>query len=570
MGVVEREMRRPSVLVVDDDALSRTIVAKKLARFADVVEADNGLDALALLKTASVDLAIIDLEMPNFNGVDLIKCMRGHPRVKHIPIIVLTANETRSGLETALIAGATSFLLKPLNWGAFGEHIRHVLELAYRAGHLALHDQLTDLPNRVLLKDRLEHALANAGPHSMVATHVIDLDLFKHVNDSLGHPVGDQILRMVADRLKSIVRDSDTVARMGGDEFAIVQLELPEELSAASLARRIIDVLTKPYEIEGREIIIGASVGIALASEKGRAPEQLIRDADVALYRAKSDGRAAFRFFRPEMDLAVQRRGQLEQDLRKALVAEEFQLYYQPILDLAIGKISGFEALVRWNRSEKGLVLPGEFIPVAEETGLIIPLGEWVVGEACRVAAQWPGDLKVAVNISPAHFRKPGLTTVVVEALAASGLAPERLELEITETTLLQDNVATLAALRQLHTMGVRIVLDDFGTGYSSLSYLQTFPFDKIKIDRSFVKNVCESESSLNIVRAVANLAIGQGMSSTAEGVETAAQLNAVSLEGYTEVQGYLLSKPVPAGEIAGLLQSGDLRIKGKLHAVAA
>ncbi len=557
-------MRRPKVLVVDDDAFSRSVVARKTAKLAEVVEAEDGQSAISHLSTSGVvDLAIVDLEMPNINGVELIRQIRSQPALKHIPIIVLTANETRGGLENALMAGATSFLLKPLNWDAFGEHIRHILELAYRAGHMALHDALTGLPNRVLLNERLEHALSLGKPDSIVATYILDLDQFKHVNDTLGHPTGDKLLKMVADRLQLIIRGMDTVARMGGDEFALVLANAARQSDIDAIARRIIDVVSEPYEINGRQIVIGTSVGIAIGRvSQGLLPDQLIRNADVALYRAKREGRGTFSQYRPEMDALLKARGVLEHDLRKALSAGEFELYYQPLIKLEDNSISGFEALIRWRHPDKGLLQPGAFVPLAEEIGLIVPIGEWVVREACAMAAQWPGTLKVAVNISPAHFCDTALVQTVVDALAASGLPPNRLELEITETNLLQNSAATLSALHQLRDIGVRIAMDDFGTGYSSLSYLQSFPFDKIKIDRSFVEKITEDRNSLNIVRAVAALANGLDMASTAEGVETVEQLARIKVEGYTEIQGYLISKPLPAHEVAKML--GSQRVQPK------
>ena len=419
-----------------------------------------------------------------------------------------------------------------------------------RIAHLALHDALTGLPNRALLNERLEHALARAKRGEIVATLIMDLDQFKHVNDTLGHPVGDRLLQMVGDRLRALVRETDTIARMGGDEFAVVQVALTKAADATSLAERILTVVSEPYEIEGHHVVIGTSVGISIGPADGSNPDQLIRNADLALYRAKADGRGTFRFFEASMDEQMQARRTLEHDLRKALAAGEFELHYQPVLKLSSDKICGFEALIRWNHPEKGLVSPGAFIPLAEEIGLIVPIGEWVIREACATVAKWPDDLKVAVNLSPAHFRTPGLLDVVTAALERSGLQANRLELEITESILLQNSEATLAVLFQLRQLGVQIAMDDFGTGYSSLSYLQSFPFDKIKIDRSFIKNITESASSLNIVRAVAALASGMGVAATAEGVETKEQLEAIRLEGCTEMQGFLYSKALPPREI--------------------
>jgi diguanylate cyclase (GGDEF)-like protein len=374
------------------------------------------------------------------------------------------------------------------------------------------------------------------------------------VNDTLGHAAGDKLLKQVADRLRTLVRDTDTIARMGGDEFAIVQVAIAQPGDATALAYRAIEAVGKPYQIDGREMVIGTSVGIAVGPTNGTTADQLMRNADLALYRAKGDGRRTYRFFEADMDAQMQVRRALEDDLRKALPAGEFELHYQPVVDLKSNDISGFEALIRWGHPENGLIPPARFISLAEEIGFIVPLGEWAIRQACAAAAQWPGKLKVAVNLSPVQFRGPGLVEVVVGALAASGLPAERLELEITENILLDDSEATLATLYQLRALGVRIALDDFGTGYASLSYLQSFPFDKIKIDRSFVKDIAEGVGSLNIVRAVTAMATGLGMTTTAEGVETHEQLEMVRAEGCTEIQGYLYSKPLPADEVQKFL----------------
>ena len=416
--------------------------------------------------------------------------------------------------------------------------------------HMALHDALTGLPNRVLFNERLEHALARAKRGEVVAVHLLDLDHFKHVNDTLGHPAGDKLLKAVTARLRTLVRETDIVARMGGDEFAIVQGAIEHPADAGVLARRVIDVVSQPYEIDGHQVIIGASVGIAVGLTDGGSTDQLMRNADLALYRAKGDGRGAFCFFEPGMDAQIQERRAMEYDMRKALVAGQFELHYQPVVNLQSNKVSGIEALIRWRHPERGLISPAQFIPLAEEIGFIVPLGDWVIRQACATAARWPDDVKVAVNLSPAQFRNASLLQTVVNALAASGLPPRRLELEITESTLLQDSEATLAMLYQLRELGVGIAMDDFGTGYSSLSYLQSFPFDRIKIDRSFVKDIGEGVGSLNIVRAVAALAKGLGMETTAEGVETQLQRDKVTSEGCTEMQGFLFSRPLPAHEI--------------------
>ncbi len=422
-----------------------------------------------------------------------------------------------------------------------------------KIAHMAHHDALTGLPNRTLLNQQLEQAFNRAKRGEKVAAHFLDLDYFKNVNDTLGHAAGDKLLKMVAERLRAVARDADIIARMGGDEFAILQTDVAQPADAGSLARRVIDSISRPYEIDGQQVIIGTSVGISIGPGDGQNPEALMRNADLALYRAKEDGRGAFRFFEPEMDAQMQERRIMEVDLRRALAAGQFELHYQPIVNLATNDISAFEALIRWRHPHKGLIAPSAFIPLAEEIGAIVPIGEWVIRQACITAATWPSDVKVTVNLSPAQFRNPGLVQVVVGALAASGLPADRLELEITESILLQDNELTLNTLYQLRELGVMIAMDDFGTGYSSLSYLQSFPFDRIKIDRSFVKDIGDSVGSINIVRAVVAMAKGLGMATTAEGVETQEQRDSVQSEGCTEMQGFLFSKPLPADEIEKL-----------------
>jgi len=442
-------------------------------------------------------------------------------------------------------------------WVATHEDITEQRQSEIKIEYMAHHDSLTDLPNRVLLNDRLEYVLGRVQPGEMVAVHHLDLDQFKAVNDTFGHPCGDKLLRIVAERLRGLVGETDTIARMGGDEFVIVQATIADPAEATSLAQSVIDTLSEPYDIDGQQAVIGVSTGISVGPGDGSNPDKLLRNADLALYRAKSDGRGTFRFFEPVMDLQMQTRRIMEQDLRKALPAGEFELHYQPVVNLASKEISGFEALIRWNHPGKGMISPADFIPLAEEIGFIVPMGEWVIRQACATAARWPDELHVAVNISAIQFRNPGLMQVIVSALAASGLAPTRLEIEITESVLLHNKEATLAVLHQLRALGIRIAMDDFGTGYSSLTYLQSFPFDKIKIDRSFVKNITENSSSLNIVRAVAALANGMGMTATAEGVETAEQLHSIASEGCTEMQGFLFSRPLPAAEIERQFLSG-------------
>ncbi|MGY3371519.1 diguanylate cyclase (GGDEF)-like protein [Bradyrhizobium sp. GM2.4] len=412
---------------------------------------------------------------------------------------------------------------------------------------MAHYDALTDLANRALLGQRLKQALEQGG---MFAIHHVDLDKFKAVNDTLGHQAGDILLQDVSRRLKQLARDSDTVARMGGDEFVILQTPISDSSEADLLARDVVRTLSAPFGLDGHQTIAGASIGIAIAPGDGSTPEQLLHNADLALYRAKSDGRGMHCFFEPAMGEEAQSRRGLEQDLRNGLAAGQFELHYQPVVKTDGGEISGFEALIRWRHPRRGLVAPNSFIPLAEEIGLIVPIGEWVIRQACGTASRWPDHLHVAVNISAVQFRQPGLTEVIVGALAASGLDPRRLEIEITESVFLQDRNGTLTTLHQLRALGIKVAMDDFGTGYSSLTYLQCFPFDKIKIDRSFVSGVENNAASLSIVRAVAALARGMGMTTTAEGVESEEQRDRIAAEGCTEMQGYLFSPPLPAEEI--------------------
>ena len=420
--------------------------------------------------------------------------------------------------------------------------------------HMAHHDALTKLPNRVLFGSELERALSEWLPDETVAVFCLDLDRFKQVNDTLGHPVGDALLKAVAGRLQSFVSDRTLVARLGGDEFAVIQVGAEQPNESTALGEQIIARLSEPYEIRGYQIVIGASVGVSLAPHDGDCADDLLKNADLALYRAKTDGRGTLRFFEPGMDALMLARRELELDLRRALVNGEFELYYQPLVNINSDAICGFEALIRWNHPTRGMVSPVEFIPLAEEVGEIESIGAWVLRTACQEAVTWPEEIKVAVNLSPLQFRSGSLVLHVMAALSASRLKAERLELEITEGLLLQDTEATLATLHQLRDLGVRISMDDFGTGYSSLSYLRKFPFDKIKIDRSFVRDLAETDGCMAIVRAVMDLGYGLGMSTTAEGVETVEQLAHLKREGCVEAQGYLISPPRPAKAVAEML----------------
>ncbi|MFT4117009.1 EAL domain-containing protein [Bradyrhizobium sp.] len=440
-------------------------------------------------------------------------------------------------------------------WVATFEDITEWLEAQAKISHMARHDALTNLPNRMLFHEQLEQGLRRAKANDQLAVLCLDLDHFKDINDSLGHPIGDALLKEVGRRLKATVGENDTVARLGGDEFAVVQLGRSEEAAATLLASQLVEVISAPYEIDDHQIVIGVSIGISLWPQDGSNPDELLKNADLALYRAKADGRGTYRFFETGMDARAQARRMLEMDLRAALQRNEFEVHYQPIRDVASDRVVAFEALLRWNHPLRGMISPVGFIPLAEETGLIIQLGEYVLRSACADAATWPDGVGVAVNLSPVQFKSPNLIASVTAALKESGLTARRLELEITESVLLQNSEATLATLHELRSMGVRISLDDFGTGYSSLSYLRSFPFDKIKIDRSFVSELATREDSMAIIRAVTGLGRSLGIVTTAEGVENDAQLELLRREGCTQVQGYLFSKPRPASDVVLMLE---------------
>jgi diguanylate cyclase (GGDEF)-like protein len=455
-------------------------------------------------------------------------------------------------------------------WVTTHEDITELVRSERQIKHLAHYDALTDLPNRVLFRDQLDRELKGTGRGGKFALLYIDIDEFKGINDSLGHPVGDEFLKLLAQRLKSCVREVDFVARLGGDEFAIIQTAVGDLTEVTDLVARLHDAIRQPYNCLGHYIMTDASIGIAVAPADGSEIDQLIKNADLAMYDAKAAGRRTYRFFEAQMDSKAKARRELELDLRSAIDHSSFELHYQPVVDLATDEVTCFEALLRWRHSERGMISPADFIPVAEETGLINQIGDWVLTTACAEAVKWPSQIRLAVNVSPVQFKSGTLALKVTAALAASGLAANRLELEITEAVLIRDDETALAVLHQLRAIGVSIALDDFGTGYSSLSYLQRFPFDKIKIDRSFISDITQMGGSSTIIQAVVNIARSRDMTTTAEGVETQQQLDALRALGCTQMQGYLFSAAVPAAQIPRLLSPIRLDDKPELRERAA
>jgi diguanylate cyclase (GGDEF)-like protein len=599
------ESSRPRLLIVDDISDNRNILVRRFERRGfDVTEADSGFAAIDLIERLPFDVVLLDVMMPGIDGIETLRRIRVQKSASTLPIIMVTAKSESANVVDALEQGANDYVTKPVDFAValarvntqisrkqaeqqvllaneqlrrtnedLEEHVaertRRLIdanqrlkeeiadreELQARSQYLAYHDSLTGLGNRLLFKEQLDETLrdVSVAPHPL-AVLFLDLDGFKAVNDTLGHSIGDLLLKSIATKLRDLLPATDRIARLGGDEFAILQISASQPASSISLAEKIIEAAGHPHSIEGHEVTVGASVGIAIGRAGDVNTENLLKSADLAMYSAKSDGRGTYRIFDPEMDAIVQSRRSLERDMRTSLVHGGFTLNYQPLVNLQTRKVTAFEALMRWNHPERGLVSPADFVPVAEEMGLIVPLGEWALRQACMEAMNWPDDIRVSVNLSPLQFAKGNLVSTVINALASSGLPATRLELEITESVLLEKSERNIAILNQLRELGIKISMDDFGTGYSSIGYLRSFPFDKIKIDQTFVRDLLVDEGSLAIVRAIASLGISFGMITTAEGVETEEQMRRLNLEGCVEVQGYLYSKPVPAGDLKELL----------------
>ncbi|MBG6154014.1 diguanylate cyclase (GGDEF)-like protein [Labrenzia sp. EL_159] len=528
------------------DAKGKLIVSNQ--RYNELFELDQdavkpGMTAAEIAAVLKVDVVETDVPVGVEMKFPLMRSKAGPQSTEMVRI------------ESGRIVLTTRQPLCDGGWVAISEDITERQEARDRLAFLARHDMLTQLPNRIEFRDQLEALLkrqkSQGGEFAILC---LDLDEFKTVNDSLGHPIGDELLRQVADRLKDLISERELVVRLGGDEFAILS-DLPADLYAVDeLAQSVIWELSKPFKIADHEIVIGVSIGISVSKGNDVVGDELFKQADLALYQAKEDGRNTHRFFETDMGTAVSERRELITDLRHAIANSELELYFQPQYSLETNAVTGFEALVRWNHPKRGMVPPMEFIPLAEDTGLIVPLGEWVLNEACRRAASWPDHLRIAVNLSPRQLRGHGFGPVLIGALARSELRADRLELEVTESVLLIESDDILDALHQAKALGVKVSMDDFGTGYSSLSYLRRFPFDKIKIDQSFVRSMAYSDESVSIVKAVIDLAKNLDMTTTAEGVETELLLEMLKDIGCTDAQGYFLGHPMPVSQMDDLL----------------
>ncbi len=588
--VVQTDVTQPfRLLVVDDIEENRTLLSRRFSRRGCVVvEAESGFAALDLIARQEFDLVLLDIMMPRLSGIEVLQQIRASHSPDTLPVIMITARAGNTDVVEALELGANDYITKPVDFSiafaraqtqltrrqskqALERSLRELektnrrleLEIVERkrsdaqVHHLRYHDTLTSLGNREQFHTQLTRELQlqqrNGG---WVAVMIFDLDDFKVINSTLGDAVGDLLLINVATRLRDCLREVDSIARMGSDEFGVIATVAGPE-RADQLAGRVAAAIAVPHTVDGQQVTLSSSAGIALAPNDGIEADGLIRNAQLALIRARSEGHGRRCFFEADMNTRAQARRLLESDLRNALSAGQFELFYQPLFDLAGGAVTGCEALLRWRHPERGMVPPADFIPLAEEIGLIVPLGAWVLRQACMEAAGWPNRWRIAVNVSTIQLRSRGLVETVIAALAESGLPADRLELEITESVLLSDDNFTLELLHKLRRLGVRISLDDFGTGYSSLSYLRTFPFDKIKIDRSFLLDLCSNQATMVIVSALINLATGLGMNVTAEGVETQAQLDWLRSAGCSEAQGYLISRPLSTANLRSFVDDG-------------
>jgi diguanylate cyclase (GGDEF)-like protein len=555
-----------TLLLVDDDAMNRDALQRRLARKGyTVLTADSGPGALETVSSNRVDAVLLDVMMPGMSGIETLRRLRQSHSVSELPVIMVTANDRSDDVVDALDLGANDYVTKPIDFPVVLARIRTQVT-ARRA------DPLTGLPNRVLFMDRLERAMTRSralgGPE--FAVFFLDVDRFKIINDSLGHVAGDELLIGLARRLEHTLRSTDTVsrydgehtlARLGGDEFTVLLDAVHSVNDARAVADRLLSVVARPFELQGREIFISVSIGIVMSAPRYARAEDMIRDADTAMYQAKANGKACAEIFDTSMLAAVEQRLQLESDLRHALERNELRVYYQPIVSLSEGQLCGFEALLRWQHPTRGMVLPSDFVAAAEETGMIVPIGNWVLQEACRQMRDWNREfpecaaLMINVNLSARQCMQPDLVREVARILKETGLPPERLKLEVTESVVLENSEGVVAILNDLRRLGVQLGLDDFGMGYSALSYLQRFPFQTLKIDRSFVSAMQEGGNA-EIIRAIVSLATGLAMDVTAEGVETADQVSRLKDLACEFGQGFYFHRPLACEDAYAVLQA--------------
>jgi diguanylate cyclase (GGDEF)-like protein len=565
MRATEKTMR---VLVIEDNAgdarLLREMFGKERPGTFAVTHLSLMSEAVIHLAKGEADIVLLDLGLPDAHGLESVR--RAHAAAPNIPLIVLTALDDEALAADAMKEGAQDYLIKgQIENRALPRALRHAIDrhrIQLETAYIAQHDAVTNLPNRLVLNDRISQAISLARRRTAAtAVMFVDLDRFKHINDSLGHAVGDQLLQSVSTRLVTCVRGSDTVSRQGGDEFVILLSEIANPDDAAKCARRILLSLSSPHFIAGQELHIDGSIGISICPSDGADAETLIKNADMAMYHAKEIGRNNFQFFKAEMNSRAVERQSLETSLRRAFERDEFLLHYQPMVNLFTGEITGVEALIRWQHPDRGLVPPAQFVPIAEDCGLIIKIGRWVLNEACRQVRAWHGaglpQLRVAVNVSAIEFRNKDFVEGVRSIISETGLDPRFLELELTESVLMGDARFAASVLQEIKSMGIRIAVDDFGTGYSSLSYLREFPIDILKIDRSFINQITADCDSSTIVDAIISMGKSLKHVVVAEGIETQYQRTYLQAHNCEEGQGYLFSKPLPAGQFAVLLQMG-------------
>lgn len=555
--------RTPVILIADDDPSIRLVLRHVMEQcHYHVIEAGTGREALESTINQVPDLILMDAVMPDMDGFSATEEIKKLSGCKTTPVLMATSLDDDLSIARAFEVGASDYVTKPFNWSVLKHRISRMLfaaEAEHKIRHLAYHDTLTGLPNRMLFVDRIDQAISRAQrEQDQFALMFLDIDHFKVINDSMGHEAGDELLNIVSLRLKEILRKTDTVARLGGDEFTIIVEDLEEPEWVISVANNILKELNIPAEINGKEVHIGGSIGIAMYPQDGENFGALLKNADTAMYRAKDMGRQTFQFYASEMSHKAMQRLDLENQIRRALKEEEFIVHYQPKIDLSNNECTGVEALVRWQHPEKGIVQPDDFIPLAEETGLIIQLDEWVMRTACEQFKQWKNSgsqlVNLSVNISARHFHEGGLVSRCKKILTGTLIEAGNLEIELTESALVDNYCNAKDVLNEIHEMGIGIALDDFGTGYASMSYLKEFPFDTVKIDRSFVQDIPDNSENTAIVKAIIQLTRALKLKLVAEGVETEQQKTYLAEHECTYGQGYLWSKPVSAAELEKLI----------------